>query len=203
MSYRFFSKVVHNEAMRTDPPEIYGWRSTVIALSAGWGAMLFGMDSSMISGVVVLPQFLKRFGLDKANGAVALANLQANIVSTLQAGCFAGAIVAAPMADKLGRRMSLLIAGVIVLVGVILQFSAWGHLAPMYVGRFINGFGVGICSTVVPTYVSENVPRGIRGLLTGCYQWFIVTGGMIAFWTVSLLVWILQHAVLTFLELRR
>lgn len=146
--------------------------------------MLFGMDSSIISGVVVLPSFLSRFGLDKADSAVDLANLQANIVSTLQAGCFAGAIVAAPLADKLGRRMALLVAGVIVLIGVILQFNAWGYLAPLYVGRFIGGFGVGVCSVTTPTYISENVPRAIRGLLTGCYQWFIVTGGMLAYWSV-------------------
>lgn len=35
---------------------------------------------------------------------------------------------------------------------------------------------------LVPLYISENVPRAIRGLLTGLYQLFIVTGGMIAFW---------------------
>lgn len=67
----------------------------------------------------------------------------------------------------------------IVLVGVIMQFCSLGHLETLYIGRFINGFGVGICSVVVPTYISENVPRAIRGLLTGCYQWFIVTGGMV------------------------
>lgn len=59
LGYRLFSKAVHNDAMREDPPEIYGWRALVLAMSAGWGAMLFGMDSSMISGVVVLPSFLK------------------------------------------------------------------------------------------------------------------------------------------------
>ena len=59
LGYRIFSRVVHNDAMRSDPPEIYGWRALVLAMSAGWGAMLFGMDSSMISGVVVLPAFLR------------------------------------------------------------------------------------------------------------------------------------------------
>lgn len=33
-----------------------------------------------------------------------------------------------------------------------------------------------------PIYVSENAPRAIRGLLTSCYQLFIVLGGMISFW---------------------
>jgi hypothetical protein len=42
--------------------------------------------------------------------------------------------------------------------------------------RFIAGVAVGISSTVNPLYVSENAPRGIRGLLTGFYQLSIVTG---------------------------
>jgi MFS family permease len=80
----------------------------------------------------------RRFGLDQAGGDVALANLQANIVSTLQAGGFAGAVIAAPLSDKLGRRPALLISGAVALVGVILQFNAWGHVPVIYVGRLVH-----------------------------------------------------------------
>lgn len=31
--YRIFSKIVHNDAMKQDPPEIYGWRAFFLALS--------------------------------------------------------------------------------------------------------------------------------------------------------------------------
>ena len=48
--------------------------------------------------------------------------------------------------------------------------------------RFIAGLGCGAASMVNPLYISENAPRAIRGLLTGIYQVFIVTGIMIAFW---------------------
>lgn len=34
---------------------------------------------------------------------------------------------------------------------------------------------------LAPTYVSENAPRGIRGLLIGFYQLFETMGAMIAF----------------------
>ncbi|TDZ14582.1 Quinate permease [Colletotrichum orbiculare MAFF 240422] len=48
--------------------------------------------------------------------------------------------------------------------------------------RLIAGIAIGIASSVNPLYVSENAPRGIRGLLTGLYQLSIVTGLTLAFW---------------------
>jgi len=48
--------------------------------------------------------------------------------------------------------------------------------------RVVAGLGVGIASVAVPLYISENAPRAIRGLLTGLYQQFIVSGIMLAFW---------------------
>jgi MFS family permease len=75
--------------------------------------------------------------------ADARANLSANIVSTLQAGCFLGAIISAYIADRWGRRPILLWAAIISIVGVALQAGAAGHLSPMYIGRFLAGVGTG------------------------------------------------------------
>ncbi|TIA83388.1 general substrate transporter [Aureobasidium pullulans] len=175
-------KIVKNDAMKEDPPEIYGWRVYFLAFSACFGGMLFGFDSGIIGGVLTLPAFKAKYNLDKAT-SIERANLQANIVSTLQCGCFVGALVASYIADKLGRRKALLMAGVIVTVGSVFQAAADGHIALMYVGRLIAGFGVGEASMVTPLYISENAPRAIRGGLTGIYQLFIATGTMLAFWT--------------------
>jgi MFS family permease len=49
-------------------------------------------------------------------------------------------------------------------------------------GRFIAGLGIGAASMVTPLYISENVPRAVRGLLTDIYQPNIVFGAMPAFW---------------------
>ena len=70
----------------------------------------------------------------------------------------------------------------IVTIGCVFQAAADGHIALMYVGRLIAGFGVGKASMVTPLYISENAPRAIRGGLTGIYQLFIATGTMLAFW---------------------
>ncbi|KAL1643102.1 hypothetical protein SLS58_005071 [Diplodia intermedia] len=178
----FLQRVVHNDAMKSDPTEIYGWRVYMLACSACFGGMLFGMDIGIIGGVLELPAFQSEYGLahlDKAG----IANLSANIVSTLQAGCFAACFVTSWLADKYGRRASLLLAAAVAIVGCVMQAAGDGHLAVMYIGRFVGGLGVGAASMVVPLYISENAPRAIRGGLTGIYQLFIATGTMLSFWT--------------------
>ncbi|KAI6889385.1 hypothetical protein KC334_g15113, partial [Hortaea werneckii] len=45
---KLLQRIVKNEAMKQDPPEIYGWRAFVLALSACFGGMLFGMDIGTI-----------------------------------------------------------------------------------------------------------------------------------------------------------
>jgi hypothetical protein len=41
MSTKFLQKVVKNDAMKSDPPEIYGWRVYALAVSACFGGMIF------------------------------------------------------------------------------------------------------------------------------------------------------------------
>lgn len=158
--------------MATDPPEIYGWRVFLLAASACFGAMSFGWDSSVIGGVITLKPFIDDYGLGDTSSA-ASANLSANIVSTLQAGCFLGALLASPITDRWGRKWCLIVCSWGILAGVVMQAAASGHLGAMYVGRFVSGVGVGAASAINPLYVSENAPRAIRGLLTGLYQLFI------------------------------
>ena len=45
-------------------------------------------------------------------------------------------------------------------------------LVELYVGRVIGGFGVGLISAVVPTYIGECAEREIRGRCIGAMQLF-------------------------------
>lgn len=76
----------------------------------------------------------REFGLSNLD-SVARANLSANLVTTVQAGAFAGALGALPFAEKLGRKKSLLIVAVIAFIGPLLQAFAYGHIACFYIGR--------------------------------------------------------------------
>lgn len=48
--YWLLKRIIHNEAMKEDPREIYGWRCFFLAASACFGAMSFGWDGSVIGG---------------------------------------------------------------------------------------------------------------------------------------------------------
>ena len=174
-------KIVRNDAMKIDPPEIYNWRVFLLACASCFGGTLFGMDIGIIGGVLTLPAFKSEFGLDHLS-KLGASNLSANIVSVMQAGAFAGALIANPVSDKLGRRPGLLIAAAFAGVGAILQAASSGQLACMYVGRFVEGLGLGAATMLTPTYISENAPRAVRGMLVGLYQLFETMGAMIAFW---------------------
>lgn len=58
-------KLVHNDAVKQDPKEIYGWRVYLLACSACFGGMLFGVDSGIIGGVLTLDSF-KEYGIPQA-----------------------------------------------------------------------------------------------------------------------------------------
>lgn len=120
-----------------------------------------------------MKSFQNSFGLDSESKE--FANLSGNIVSVLQAGCFFGAMSSFYVSDTFGRKKALLIADIIFIVGSIVQTCAGLHttsLTELYVGRVIGGFGVGLISAVVPTYIGENANKEIRGRCIGCMQLF-------------------------------
>jgi MFS family permease len=95
----------------------------------------------------------RRYGLDSETMTkIQLADLQANIVTTLQCGCFVGALCTGVIADRIGRRYNLILAAILAIIGTIMQAAASGHIAAIFVGRFIAGLGVGAASMVTPLY---------------------------------------------------
>jgi MFS family permease len=121
------------------------------------------------------------FGLNGASQST-LDAFSANIVSLLQAGCFFGCLIAAPMGDKLGRKISLIITGVVFEAGSVMQVASAGNTAVMFLGRAIGGLGVGAASMLVPMYIAEVSPPSIRGRLVGIYEIGVQVGTCIGFW---------------------
>jgi MFS family permease len=82
--------------------------------------------------------FRKQFSTDYKDWKDGLPNVSPEqsslIVSILSAGTFIGAIAAAPIGDRLGRRISLIIAVAIFSFGTLLQTIA-ANIAVLVAGR--------------------------------------------------------------------
>lgn len=102
------------------------------------------------------------------------------IVSILSAGTFCGAIISGYLADRIGRRGTIIGPGCgTFVIGVLVQVGAT-NIAALAVGRFIAGLGVGAVSAINILYVSEIAPRKVRGAIVSCYQFAITIGIMLA-----------------------
>ncbi|KAH0833343.1 hypothetical protein J3R83DRAFT_12412 [Lanmaoa asiatica] len=158
-----------------------------LALSASMGSIFFGWDMGLIGGILSLASFQQYFGINKMS-ASAQANLNGNIVSVLQAGCFFGAVSTGYISGRFGRKKPLVISGLIYLLGSIVQtVSGIGSsqvvaLRVLYFGRFLGGFGLGVSTALIPSYVSECTPKAIRGRCTGLIQVSNNIGMMLSFW---------------------
>jgi len=129
---------------------------------------------------LTLPDFQKEYGL-AGKSKIAASNLSADLVSVMQCGAVVGSLVANPLSDRFGRKPSILVIAVFAFIGGLLQAFSYGSLVCFYIGRFVEGLGLGGATMLAPTYVAENAPRGIRGLLVGFYQLFETMGAMVAF----------------------
>ncbi|KAK1982934.1 general substrate transporter [Colletotrichum cereale] len=130
---------------------------------------------------MALDSFRRDFHLDEVSPATR-DTIQGNIVSTFQAGCFFGALLTFPIAEKFGRRKTVMMAAAVFLVGGALMTAASGNLNLIYAGRAIAGLGIGASSLTVPVYIAETAPPSIRGRLVGIFEIASQGGGMLGFW---------------------
>ncbi|CED84031.1 mfs quinate transporter [Phaffia rhodozyma] len=165
---------------RPTPPQIYNYKVYLTALCISWGACLFGYDSSYIGTTIVLPSFQTAFGLSKLS-THELANVSANIVSTFQLGAFGGAALGFPLMEKYGRKIALIIATAVFIIGAIVQTVATHQLSYVYSGRFLVGLGVGSITSAAPVFLAEISPPAIRGRLVGLYEISYQVGAVVGF----------------------
>ncbi|TQS38220.1 hypothetical protein Golomagni_01281 [Golovinomyces magnicellulatus] len=157
----------------------------LIGMFVAFGGILYGYDTGNISGILAIRYFKDQFSTGYTtiqDGKLQLdisSSQQSLIVSILSAGTFFGALAAAQIADRLGRRWSLIASSWVFVAGVILQCIA--TRLPMFIsGRFFAGLGVGLISTLIPLYQSETAPKWIRGVIVGSYQLAITIGLLLA-----------------------
>lgn len=140
---------------------------------AALGGFLFGYDTGVIGGALI---YLKNdFDLDDFG--------QQFIVGILLVGALLGALAGGTIADRFGRRPTLMGAAAVFAVGGLLSGLA-PNAEVLSVARFILGFTIGISSVCVPLYIAELAPKERRGGLVSMNQ-FMITVGIFASYLVG------------------
>ncbi|GAM87228.1 hypothetical protein ANO11243_052500 [Dothideomycetidae sp. 11243] len=164
-----------------EPIRIFRLRILAMGVIVSFGGMIFGYDTGQISGFLETKDFLQRFGDRGTPNDRSFSNVRSGtIVGLLSIGTLIGALIAAPIADKFGRRISIVWWNIVFIIGVIVQITTNLHWYQIVVGRWVAGLGVGALSVLTPMYQSETAPRQIRGALISCYQLFITLGIFLA-----------------------
>ena len=161
----------------------------VVALSsvAAIGGFLFGFDSGVINGSV--DALAHAFGTRAATTGFA--------VASVLLGCAVGAFVAGTIADRHGRRPTMLVTAVLFLVSSVATGLA-GSAAFFIASRLVGGLAIGAASVLAPMYISEVAPPHVRGRLASLQQMAIVLGLFGAFLSNDILVRLAGGAGATF-----
>lgn len=139
-----------------------------------FGGILFGYDIGVMTGA--LPFLQNDWNLQGDAGAIGW------ITSSVMLGAIFGGALSGQIADRLGRRRSILIAAIIFVIGSILSGIAPhdGVIFLVLVRTFL-GLAVGAASALVPAYMSEMAPARLRGNLSGLNQTMIVSGMLLSY----------------------
>lgn len=159
-----------------------------IVMVAVLGGLLFGYDTAVISGAEKgLQAFFKGASdfeyTDFIHGFTS---------SSALIGCIIGSSLSGVFAGRLGRKRSLIFAGVCFFI------SAWGSMFPeswllpagrpswdllvvFNLYRVLGGIGVGMASAICPMYIGEVAPSNIRGMLVSWNQFAIIFGQLVVY----------------------
>ncbi len=137
------------------------WICTIAAL----GGLLFGLDQGFIANS--LPVIEGVYHLDVSGGE--------NYAAVLATGGVIGTLLSGVFARFLGRKKSLILAGLLFSLLSIVS-ATLPALAVLTACRFGLGFAVGVASFIVPLYLSETAPASIRGSMGTLFQLMITIG---------------------------
>jgi MFS transporter, putative metabolite:H+ symporter len=121
------------------------------------GAGYFFAFFDIVTISFALPVIATQFHASK--GAVSL-----SVTSSL-IGYIIGALGDSQVADKWGRKLSLVVSVTMFSVGTALAAASW-NVTSLVVFRFISGLGIGAEIAAVTTYLSEISPAPLRGRYT-------------------------------------
>ena len=159
--------------MTNEPVRNEKGSSTYIALVtiiAALGGLLFGYDTAVIAGAIGFLQ--THFQLDAAMKGWAAASALL--------GCVVGVSFAGVFSDRLGRKTTLVLSGLLFLISAV-GTALPNEFSLFVIFRMLGGVGVGVASMASPMYIAEITPARIRGKMVSVNQFAIVTGILIVY----------------------
>lgn len=159
-----------------------------IVMVAVLGGLLFGYDTAVISGA---EKGLQAFFIG-AQDFQYTDMMHGFTSSSALIGCIIGSALSGLLASRLGRKRSLMVAGILFFVSALgsmnPEFLLFEHGKPSYsllvvfnIYRVIGGIGVGLASAICPMYIGEVAPSNIRGMLVSWNQFAIIFGQLVVY----------------------
>jgi len=153
---------------KEEPP--LNWYVCVIAACATINSVNLGFDIGVNSGVGMLVQ--EDMGLTDWELGVFMGSI--HFVAAV------GGFMSHEITDRLGRRLSFLVAQVIFLIGIAILCCAQSYTQLLF-SRVFLGLAIGVSLALGPLYISELAPAGHRGKLTTWSEIAINVGILIGF----------------------
>ncbi|MCP3965245.1 MAG: sugar porter family MFS transporter [Lentisphaerae bacterium] len=144
-------------------------RSTI---TAALGGLLFGFDTAVIAGCT--HEVKQLFGLSES--------MLGFMVASALIGTILGSLFIGKPGDAYGRRICLKVTGILFLISALGCAFAWS-LQSLILFRLIGGLGVGGASVLGPMYIAEISPAKLRGRLVGFFQFNVVVGILVAYFS--------------------
>lgn len=164
-------------------PESTGGSSTCAVLSvmvASISVLVFGLALGFTSPAIdVMQDTLKVNGKAASvpsDLVVFTSEFEGSLFSSIvNFGALAGALLGGPLSQRIGRKRAVLLQAPF--NAIVWTATSFAHgFGLLILTRFFAGVGVGMCSTVVPTYINEVSPTALRGALGAVFQLACVVG---------------------------
>jgi sugar porter (SP) family MFS transporter len=144
-------------------------KSTIVA---ALGGLLFGFDTAVIAGTTA--------GLTKS--FLLTPSTLGMTVAIALVGTVVGSMAAGIPGDRYGRRDSLRVMAILYLISALGCAFAWDWYSLVFF-RFIGGLAIGGSSVLGPMYIAEISPAKLRGRLVGFFQFNVVAGILVAYFS--------------------